>query len=180
MPPMDMLARPAQVEDSAAIATIYNQGIADRVATFETELRTPADVAALLADRLPTHPAVVVEGNGRIVGFAWTAPYSSRPCYAGIGEFSVYVDRNIRGMGAGRLALTELISECRRRGFWKLTSRVFPDNGASLGLCATVGFRKVGIHQRHARLDGVWRDVVIVERLLGEGAECTPANEARG
>lgn len=180
MPPMDMLARPAQVEDSAAIATIYNQGIADRVATFETELRTPADVAALLADRLPAHPAVVVEGNGRIVGFAWTAPYSSRPCYAGIGEFSVYVDRNVRGMGAGRLALTELISECRRRGFWKLTSRVFPDNGASLGLCATVGFRKVGIHQRHARLDGVWRDVVIVERLLGEGAECAPANEARG
>ena len=176
---MDMLARPAQVEDSAAIATIYNQGIEDRVATFETELRTPADMAALLADRLPTHPAVVVEGNGRIVGFAWAAPYSSRPCYAGIGEFSVYVDRRVRGMGAGRIALTELISECERRGFWKLTSRVFPDNRASLRLCAAVGFREVGVQQRHARLDGVWRDVVIVERLLGEAADGTPANDAR-
>src|SRR5215472_10630135 len=76
---MDMLARPAQVADGPVIAAIYNQGIEDRVATFETELRTPAEVAALLAERLPTHPAVVVEGNGRVVGFAWTAPYSSRP-----------------------------------------------------------------------------------------------------
>lgn len=173
-----MLARRAQVADGPAIAAIYNQGIDDRVATFETEPRTATDVAALLVDRLPTHPAVVVEGDGRIVGFAWTAPYSSRPCYAGIGEFSVYVDRNVRGMGAGRLALIELISECERRGFWKLTSRVFPDNGASRGLCAALGFREVGIHQRHARLDGVWKDVVIVERLLGKAADGRPADDA--
>jgi len=176
---MDMLARPAQVADGPVIAAIYNQGIEDRVATFETELRTPAEVAALLAERLPTHPAVVVEGNGRVVGFAWTAPYSSRPCYAGIGEFSVYVDRTARGMGAGRLALAELVSECERRGFWKLTSRIFPDNRASLRLCAAAGFKEVGVHQRHARLDGVWRDVVIVERLLGEAVDGTPANCAR-
>ena len=168
---MEMASRRALIEDGAAIAAIYNQGIEDRVATFETELRTPAGTAAILAERLPVYPAVVVEGSGRIVGFAWTAPYSSRPCYKGIGEFSVYVDRGVRGMGAGRLALTALIPECERLGFWKLTSRVFPDNRASRGLCASLGFREVGIHSHHARLDGVWKDVVIVERLLGDAAQ---------
>jgi len=173
---MDMVVRRAHLEGGAAIAAIYNQGIEDRLATFETELRTPNDVAGLLAERLPAHPAVVVESSGWMVAFAWTAPYSPRDCYAGIGEFSVYVDRSVRGMGAGRLALTELISECERLGFWKLTSRVFCDNGASRGLCASIGFREVGVHLRHARLDGAWKDVVIVERLLGDAAHGRPAD----
>ena len=168
VPEMEMAVRRAHLEDGAAIAAIYNQGIQDRLATFETDLRTPDDIAALLAERLPAHPAVVVESSGRIAAFAWTAPYSPRPCYAGIGEFSVYVDRALRGMGAGRLALTELISECERLGFWKLTSKVLTDNHASRVLCASIGFREVGIHLRHAQLDGAWKDVVIVERLLGE------------
>lgn len=170
MPEMEMVVRRAHLEDCAAIAAIYNQGIEDRLATFETELRTSVGIVALLAERLPTHPAVVVESSGRILGFAWTGPYSPRPCYAGIGEFSVYVDRTMRGMGAGRLALTELISECERLGFWKLTSKVFTDNRASRALCVSIGFREVGIHLRHAQLDGAWKDVVIVERLLGEAA----------
>ncbi len=163
---METRVRLAGAEDAAAIAAIYNQGIEDRVATFETQPRTSADVSALLLDRLPAYPAVVVESGARTVGFAWAAPYSPRPCYAGIGEFSVYVDRDARGMGAGRVALAELIAQCERRGFWKLTSRVFPDNRASLRLCQALGFREVGIHERHARLDGVWKDVVVVERLL--------------
>jgi phosphinothricin acetyltransferase len=163
-------ARAARPDDGAAIAAIYNQGIEDRVATFETELRTAAHVAAVLAERLPTHPALIAERDGGVVAFAWTSPYSSRPCYAGIGEFSVYVRRDARGSGVGRLVLGALITACERRGFWKLTSRIFPENAASRRLCAAHGFREVGVHHQHARLDGAWRDVVIVERLLGAAA----------
>jgi phosphinothricin acetyltransferase len=167
---MDATARAARPEDGAAIADIYNQGIEDRIATFETELRTPAQVSALLSERLPSHPALVVERDGEVIAFAWSAPYSSRPCYAGIGEFSVYVRRDSRGSGAGRLALGALIEVCEQRGFWKLTSRIFPENAASRRVCAAHGFQEVGLHRRHARLDGVWKDVVIVERLLGGAA----------
>lgn len=167
---MTLRARPAALDDDAAIARIYSEGIADRVATFETEPRSAAEVRSLLAARLDTHPAVVVERGGEVVAFAWVGPYSERPCYAGVGEFSVYVARDCRGAGAGRVALGALVEACEARGFWKLTSRVFPENGASLALCASLGFAEVGLHRRHARLDGEWRDCVIVERLLGDAA----------
>jgi L-amino acid N-acyltransferase YncA len=168
---MTLSARPAAVPgDAAAIARIYSQGIADRVATFETEPRSAADVRSLLEARLATHPAVVVELGGEVVAFAWVGPYSDRPCYAGIGEFSVYVARECRGTGAGGVALGALLDACERAGFWKVVSKVFPENAASRRLCARHGFTEIGLHRRHARLDGEWRDVVIVERLLGEAA----------
>jgi L-amino acid N-acyltransferase YncA len=168
---MTLISRPARPDDDGPIARIYNEGIDDRVATFETGHRSPADIRALLEARLGTQAAVVVERDGEVIGFAWTAPYSERPCYAGIAEFSVYVGRAARGGGAGRVALAALIAECERRGFWKLVSKVFPGNGASRGLCAALGFTEVGVHRRHARLDGEWRDVVVVERLLAEAAD---------
>ena len=161
-------ARPARLGDAAACARIYNEGIEDRVATFETEPRTRAEVARLLAERASSHPAVVVERAGEVIAFAWTSAYRPRACYAGIAEFSVYVAREARGVGAGRLALAAMLEECERSGFWKLVSRVFPENAASRRLCASLDFREVGVYRRHARLDGRWRDVVIVERLLGE------------
>ncbi len=168
---MPLITRPARLDDAAAIARIYSQGIEDRVATFETERRSAEDVRCLLEARLGTHPAVVVERDGEVIGFAWVGPYSDRPCYAGIGEFSVYVRREARGAGAGGFVLDALLSACERRGFWKLVSKVFLDNAVSRGLCAKHGFREVGIHRRHARLDGEWRDVVVVERLLGEAGD---------
>lgn len=161
------ICRPAQVADAPAVAAIYNEGIADRVATFETEPRTPEQIAARLDG---AYPAVVVEAGGRIVGFASVSAYRPRDCYAGVGEFSVYVARAARGSGVGRVALQGLISEAERRGYWKLLSRIFPENMASRQLCAALGFREVGTYIRHGRLDGVWRDVVIVERLLGDAA----------
>ena len=167
---MTLSARPAAQRDGADIARIYSEGIADRVATFETQPRSAADVWSLLGARLATHPAVVVERGGEVVAFAWVGPYSERPCYAGVAEFSVYVARGARGTGAGTVALGALLDACERRGFWKLVSKVFPENAASRRLCARHGFTEVGLHRRHARLDGEWRDVVVVERLLGEAA----------
>jgi phosphinothricin acetyltransferase len=167
---MTSTVRPAALDDDAAIARIYTEGIEDRVATFETEPRSPAQIRLLLEARQATHPAVVVERAGAVVAIAWVGEYSGRPSYQGVGEFSVYVDRAARGTGAGRLALGALVAECERRGFWKLVSRVFPDNAASRALCRALGFREVGVYHRHARLDGSWRDTVIVERLLGDAA----------
>lgn len=158
-----MRARSAELQDAPAIAAIYNQGIADRVATFETEPRSAAAIQAWFDGR---HPIVVVENDGDVIAFASTSTYRSRSCYAGIAEFSVYVAREARGHGAGRLAMRALIDAATRAGFWKLLSRVFVENTASRRLLQSIGFREVGVYERHARLDGSWRDVVIVERLL--------------
>jgi L-amino acid N-acyltransferase YncA len=113
---------------------------------------------------------VVAETEAGPVAFAASFPYSDRPCYAGIGEFSVYVRRDYRGRGAGRAVLTALIEAAQAAGLHKLTSRVFPENAASRALLKGLGFEEIGIHRRHGRLDGRWRDCVIVEQLLNQGA----------
>jgi L-amino acid N-acyltransferase YncA len=161
------LARPA---DAAAIARIYNQGIEDRQATFETDPRGTEDIERLLIEKGERYPTVVVERGGQVVAWASTSSYRARPCYAPVAEHSVYVDRDQRGHGAGRLALEGLIQEAERRGFLKLVSRIFPENQASLRVHERVGFRQVGVYRRHGKLDGEWRDCVIIERLLGEAA----------
>src|SRR5262245_47451609 len=158
-----MNVRLAIIRDSAEIATIYNQGIEDRTATFETCLRTAADVEAWF-DGL--HPIVVVEDGDRIVAFAATFAYRPRACYSGIAEVSLYVDRGRWNRGFGRAVLDELLRVAEERGFWKLVSRVFPENASSRALIRSLGFREVGTYEKHACLEGVWRDVVIVERLI--------------
>jgi L-amino acid N-acyltransferase YncA len=164
--PVDYRARPATTHDASAISRIYNEGIADRVGTFETRTRTADDVRAWFDG---AHPIVVVEDDGgQVIAFASTSVYRPRDCYAGVAEFSVYVARAARGRGAGRIAMNALIEAAREAGFWKLLSRVFVENAASRALLASLGFREVGVYERHARLDDVWRDVVIVERLFPE------------
>lgn len=158
-----MKVRTATREDADMIAFIYNQGIEDRVATFETDMRSAEDVQCWFDMR---HPIVVVEDDEGIVAFGSTSSYSHRLCYAGIAECSVYVKRDKRGCGAGRMALEALLQAAEAAGFWKLTSRVFIENEPSRKLIRSIGFREVGIHEKHARLDGVWRDVVVVERLI--------------
>jgi L-amino acid N-acyltransferase YncA len=159
-----MRARTATPEDAAAIARIYNQGIEDRVATFETRPRTEDDVRAWFDDS--RHPVVAVEAEGEVIAFASTSTYRPRECYEGIAEFSVYVAREARGRGAGRLAMEALIEAAAQAGFWKLLSRIFVENTPSRALMLSLGFREVGVYEKHARLDGVWRDVVIVELLI--------------
>ena len=154
------------MDDARAIAAIYNEGIADRVATFETEPRSVEQMASLLRERGSRYPTVVVELDGGVVAWASAGPYRSRPAYAGVAEHSVYVTRSVRGRGAGRAALEALCQAYARHGFWKLVSRIFPENTASLALHERCGFRVVGVYRRHGKLDGEWRDCVIVERLL--------------
>ncbi len=112
------------------------------------------------------HPTVVVEAEGEVVAFASTSTYRPRECYAGIAEFSVYVVREARGRGAGQVAMAALLDAAEVARFHKLVSRVFPENAASLALLRSLGFREVGVYEKHGRLDGAWRNVVIVERLI--------------
>lgn len=159
--------RPARDADADAIAAIYNQGIASRAATFETVARTAADLLPRIRDtRWPL--LVACDRDGRVSAWAGLGEYRARACYAGIAEFSIYVDAAARGGGIGRRLLAALLEAARAAGCWKLVSRVFPENAASRALCRAGGFREVGVYERHARLDGRWRDVVIVERLLDD------------
>ena len=165
---MAAMTRLATTADSGAIAAIYNEGIADRIATFETEPRTAEQIAAQLAEKAERYPTVVVERYGQVVAWASAGPYRSRPAYAGVAEHSVYVARAARGTGAGRAALEALCRVYAERGFWKILSRIFPENLASLALHERCGFRVVGVYHRHGQLDGTWRDCVIVEKLLDD------------
>ena len=158
--------RLATPDDAARIAAIYNEGIDDRIATFETEHRTAEQIAATLARKGDRYPTVVVERGGAVVAWAGAGAYRERPAYAGVAEHSVYVARAARGRGAGRAALEALCGVYAARGFWKLCSRILSENTASIALHERCGFRVVGVYRRHAQLDGVWRDCVIVERLL--------------
>lgn len=162
-----MPIRPAAAADVPAITHIYNDGIAGRQATFETRLRTRADVAAWIGGR---EPILVAERAGAVVGFARVSPYSDRDVYAGVGEYGIYLDPAARAAGLGTRLLEALAGAAEAAGYHKLTSKLFTSNGASLALARRCGFREVGIHRNHARLDGEWRDVIVVERLLGDAA----------
>jgi L-amino acid N-acyltransferase YncA len=159
------MVRDAALADCEAVAAIYNAAIAERESTFETELRVAEDFSARIgAERFPL---LVAEAGGGVIGWAGLAAYSDRPCYAGIGECSVYVAPEARGKGVGTALAEALALEAERNGFHKLLGKLFTDNAASIRLCERCDFSSVGIHRRHGRLDGEWRDVLVVERLLG-------------
>jgi phosphinothricin acetyltransferase len=160
--------RRATIADAAAITAIYNEGIASREATLDTEPRTVEQMERRIAEAYDRHAwLVATDETGGVIAWAATMPYSGRAAYDGIAEFSIYVAGAHRGRGAGRLVLAELLAEAERSGLHKVTSRIFTDNAASRALCASLGFRDVGVHLRHGYLDGRWRDVVTVEILLG-------------
>jgi L-amino acid N-acyltransferase YncA len=162
---MDITIRDAQPPDAEAIARIYNQGIEERAATFETQPRTAQDMAVKLTDR-ERYPVLVATEGDAVIGWAGLSTYRPRACYSGIAEFSIYLDQAARNRGVGRRLLTALVGAARDRGYWKLVSRVFPFNTASRALCKACGFREVGIYEKHGQLDGQWLDVVIVERVI--------------
>jgi L-amino acid N-acyltransferase YncA len=159
--------RAAVDADVSAIATIYNEGIAERNSTFEVEPHSPEDVRAWPC----SGPVLVAEARrGQVVGWARITPYSSRPCYAGVAEASIYVARAHRGRGVGTALAAALSDYAERAGIYKVLGKLFTDNAASRALVIRHGFREVGVHLRHGRLDGRWRDVLLVERLLGDAA----------
>jgi L-amino acid N-acyltransferase YncA len=157
--------RSATDADTQAIADIYNEGIATRVATFETDQRSALDIQAWLVagERLPL---IVAEEGGEVLGFARISAYSDRPVYSGVGEVSVYVTERARGRGLGTALLEALQDSATRLDYWKLLGKLFPGNAASEAMVRRCGWRDVGLHERHARLDGEWRDVLLVERAL--------------
>ena len=159
-----MTVRPARPADADAIAAIYAEGIAGRGATFVTAPAAPETILTWLKRR---GPVLVAEGDGVIVGWAAVSEYADQRAYRDIGEFAVYVAGAARGAGVGRRLLEGLCTAAEHDGRLKLIGKIFPENHASLALARGCGFREVGLHQRHGRMDGEWRDVVVVERLLG-------------
>ncbi len=168
MAPGCIVVRPAQARDAEAVAAIYNRGIAERQATFETRARRPNEVAGWLEEGRPF--LVAVDADETVLGFARVSAYSVRRAYAGVGEHAVYVGVAARRRGVGVKLLDALAEASENAGYYKLTSRVFTTNQASLNLHRAAGFTEVGVQRRHGRLDGEWKDTILVERLLGDAA----------
>jgi phosphinothricin acetyltransferase len=165
MPAEETPIRPARAEDADAIARIYRQGIEERAATFETQAPSADQIAAEIADgRL----MVIAQAGGHVVGWASVGPYDdAHSYYAGVGEATLYVDRAARRGGAGRALLIAIAEEAERRGYHKLIGKILTSNEPSIALVKSCGWREVGVHRRHGCLDGEWKDVLVVERLLG-------------
>lgn len=160
--------RQVTMADYKRVAEIYSQGIAERIATFETKPKTWDDVQNLVE----TDPIFLVayDDVDLIVGFARISPTSQRAVYTGVGEISVYVDKDHRAQGIGSLLMKASAAAAKQAGFWKLIAKIFPENEPSLAVFAKSGYRSVGTHYKHARLDGEWRDVCLLELLLNPTA----------
>ena len=166
--PEPLLVRAAERADAGAIARIWNEGIEERVATFQTRPQRAEEIAAAIERG---DLVIVAERGERIVGWASVGPYDdAHDYYAGIGEATLYVERDARRGGAGRALLERLATEAERRGLYKLIGKIFTSNKASIAMVLACGWREVGTHRRHGRLDGEWKDVLVVERLLGDAA----------
>jgi len=135
-----MRARPAVPDDAEDIAHIYNEGIEDRLATYETEPRSAGDVAAWFDGETPV--VVIDDGEGSVVAWASAPEYRPRRAYSGVREFSIYVACSARGGGFGRACLQALIDECEARGLWKLVSRIFLRTRAVSPSAAHSGFSR--------------------------------------
>jgi phosphinothricin acetyltransferase len=175
------MIRSATSEDAEAIARIHNEGIAERVATFETRTQLASQIVAQIeSGRL----VLVAERDGRVVGWASVGPYDdAHDYYSGVGEATLYVDPDARRGGTGKALLEALADEAERCGYHKLIGKIFSSNLPSIALVRSAGWSQVGIHRRHGRLDGEWKDVVVVERLLGgarkAGSRPTPRRSSR-
>ena len=159
--------RLATPSDAEAICRIYNQGIEDRVATLETELRTPDERRTWMAGKSVRHPVIVAENErGEVVGWGSLNAFNVRDVYRHVADFSVYAERGYRGKGVGSALLSRLIELGRQHGFHKLVLSAFPNNSGGMALYDKHGFRTVGIYKEQGELDGRWVDTIVMEKLL--------------
>ena len=165
----DCAIRTATAGDADVICDIYNEGIVDRLATLETELRTAEERRRWLAARGPRHPVIVATLDGSVVGWASLNAFNPRRAYDHVADFSVYVARRYRGRGIGGRLLDELERLARRFEYHKLVLAAFPHNSAGTRLYVSRGFREVGVYREQGRLDGRWVDVVVMEKLMAAG-----------
>jgi L-amino acid N-acyltransferase YncA len=164
----DNAIREARPADAEAIARIYARGIEERQATFETRPVPPEDYVS----RIESGELILVaERAGEVIAWAAIGPYDDpHDYYGGIGEATMYVAPDARRGGVGAALLDALAEAAERHGYWKLVGKIFTTNEPSIALVRRCGFREVGVHHRHSRLDGEWKDVLVVERLLGDAA----------
>lgn len=160
-----MNVRAAATADAQAIAEIYAQGIDDRVATFRTS-HPPVEQVASWIEETGREPFLVAEHDGRVEGWVKLSHYSPMPAYEGVGEYALYVRREARRRGVGRALLIALGEAAVQAGYRKVVGKLFTTNEASIELARSMGFRDVGVHVRHGRLEGEWRDVLVNEWLL--------------
>ncbi len=158
--PADVTTREMTDADLDIVRDIYGEGLATRNATFETKVPSARKLAAKW---LPGH-TWVAELDGTVVGWAAAARVSDRDCYAGVAETSVYVTESARGQGVGKSLLHRLVNEADAGGLWTLQTSIFPENRASIALHHSAGYRTLAVRPRIAKLDGVWRDTVLLER----------------
>lgn len=165
----NIVVRPARAEDLNDIRDIYNQGIADRIATLDSDLKTPPDMDTWWTAHEGRYTVIVAVHEAAVVGWSSLNPYSQRPAYRGVAELSVYVDRAWRGRHVGRILLRELEGEARRNGFYKIVLFTFPHNQAGQRLYRGVGYREVGTFYRQGYLDGRYVDVMAMEKFIADG-----------
>jgi phosphinothricin acetyltransferase len=163
---MSVTIRAAAGADVNAICAIHNQGIADRIATLDLLLRTPAETQAWLTERGPRQPVIVADLDGAIVGWASLNRFNPRPVYDFVADFSVYVERTWQGKGIGRQLLDRLVDLARAHGYHKMVLAALARNRAGLALYTRVGFTRVGVYHEQGQIDGRWVDVLIMEKLL--------------
>ena len=161
-----IVLRPATAGDAEAICRVYNQGIEDRIATLETELRTPEERRQWLAARGPRHPVYVAEAEEMIVGWSSLNVYNPRPAYQYVADFSIYIERGWRGKGVGRRLLEHLVEQARALGYHKMMLSAFPFNASGVALYERMGFTRAGVFHEMGQLDGRWVDTLIMEKLL--------------
>lgn len=161
--------RPAERADAEPMAAIFAEGIEDRLATLQTNPPAAGEIAELVDSAAPV---LVADRSGAVVGWAKISPYDPvHDYYATVGEATVYVARQSRGTGVGGELIEALAEAARAAGFHKLVGKIFTTNAASIALFERHGWERVGVHRRHGRLDGRWKDVLVVERLLGDTAD---------
>jgi L-amino acid N-acyltransferase YncA len=160
--------RAARPDDAKEIARIYNQGVQDRVATFENSFVSPEERYLWLVARPEKYPVLVAEVKHTMMGWASLSPYSPRACYNGIAELSIYIDRSLRGHGVGQELMKAMQQAACDKGYTKLVGRIMEANEPGRKLCGATGWREVGVHRRHAKLGDEWHDLVLVEYLIPE------------